>query len=347
MNDLADKLLEIIADYRNDDGIYLDRDHIIVWANQFGNDAEFILKEMLHVIPQVYISKRKAKSLLESHIRKLMYHFGYANVGDLLINTEFLDLQPALKSQSVILALLEEVLAEKYGESYENYKSYPKLNFVYFDYILASGSTIGNQIEKWLKEEGKDGISNSEHILTNKYRLSINLFGLHTWGQSFQRFRIIKVFDDKIDKKIAWIYDYEIQNHAKWRNQKFNIAFRIEEQPAVVKLYLANLDALKYEDYAYRNSNAPAIENFFSTAENRVKYENIILQKGLSIITMIQGGIKPNIRPLGLTNPSYKTFGLGTHFFTWRNIPNNSPLIFWWEVPGHNWKPLFPVVNRG
>ncbi len=62
---------------------------------------------------------------------------------------------------------------------------------------------------------------------------------------------------------------------------------------------------------------------------------------------MIQNEIKPNIRPLGLIHPSHKTFGLGTHFFTLRNIPNNSPLVFWWGVACHDWIPLFPVANRG
>ena len=62
---------------------------------------------------------------------------------------------------------------------------------------------------------------------------------------------------------------------------------------------------------------------------------------------MIQGEVSTNLRPLGLINPQYKIFGLGTHYFTWRNIPNNAPLVYWWEVPGHKWKPLFPVANRG
>ena len=74
---------------------------------------------------------------------------------------------------------------------------------------------------------------------------------------------------------------------------------------------------------------------------------NGLIEKGIDIINMIQGDVKPNIRPLGLINPNYKIFGLGTHFFTWRNIPNNSPLVYWWEVSGHNWKPLFSVANRG
>lgn len=126
-----------------------------------------------------------------------------------------------------------------------------------------------------------------------------------------------------------------------------NIAFPTDEQPANVKSYLANLNAEKYEDYAYRRANTPANEGFFTSPENRIIYENILLQKGISIIDMIRGEVRPNLRPLGLINPSYKTFGLGTHFFTWRNIPNNSPLVFWWEVHGHDWQPLFPVANRG
>ena len=95
----------------------------------------------------------------------------------------------------------------------------------------------------------------------------------------------------------------------------------------------------------YRNKEH--VEDCEYSSENRTIYENIVLQKGLSIIDMIQGEVKPNLRPLGLINPSYKTFGLGTHFFTWRNIPNNSPLVFWWQVQGHNLQPLFPVANRG
>lgn len=107
------------------------------------------------------------------------------------------------------------------------------------------------------------------------------------------------------------------------------------------------MTATKYEDYAYRKDENPAKENFFTSPENRIIYENILLQKGISIIEMIKSPVKPNLRPLGLINPNYKTYGLGTHFFTWRNIPNNSPLVFWWQVEGHNWQPLFPVSNRG
>lgn len=347
MKAIADKIFETIKDYRNDDGIFLDSEHILNWAYQFGDDAEFMLNEVSHLIPQVYISKEKAKTYIDVHVQNLLKDFNYSNISQFLIDTEFLDLQQSYKSQPAILSILETLLDEKYGESYVKYKTYPKINFVYLDDILASGSTIGNHLVQWLKEKNSEGVSNSENILKDNYKLSINLFGLHNWGQSFQKFRLKKEFEDSIDKKIIWRANYQIQNHAKWNNQSLNVAFPIDAQPTNVKSYLANLEAEKYEDYAYRKASVPFPEKFFTSAKNRVLYENIILQKGISIIEMIQSEVKPNIRPLGLINPNYKTFGLGTHFFTWRNIPNNSPLIFWWEVVGHNWTPLFPVGNRG
>ncbi|WP_432670356.1 phosphoribosyltransferase-like protein [Flavobacterium sp. SM2513] len=347
MKDIANQLLETIKDYRKDDGISLDADHILSWANQFGGDAAFILNEVSHIIPQVYISKEKAKTLLEAHINELLKKFNYSTVTDFLINTEFLNMQESHKSQPAVLVILENYLNEKYGESYLKYSTYPKTNFVYFDDILASGSTIGNHLVTWLNLENQEGVKNSVNVLNDNYRLSVNLFCAHTWGHAFQKFRLMKTFEDKIDKKISWFWFYEIQNHAKWSNQSFNIAFPTDVQPQNVKTYLAALAAEKYEEYAYRKIGKPNKEEFFTSAENRTIYENIVLQKGLAIIEMIQGEIKPNLRPLGLINPSYKTFGLGTHFFTWRNIPNNSPLVFWWQVQGHNWQPLFPVANRG
>ncbi len=347
MKEIADKILETIKDYRNDDGLFLDSDHILNWANQFGDDAEFMLNEICHILPQVYVSKATAKDFIDKHIIALQKEFGYANITDLLINTEFLDVQEAHKSQPAILSILEDLLNEKYGESYVKYKTYPKVNFVYFDDILASGSTVGRQLLEWLNSNNSDGVRNADNVLNNSYRLSVNLFCCHTWGRSFQEFRLLKTFENKIDKKISWFWNLEIQNHAKWNNQSLNIAFPTDEQPANVKSYLANLTAEKYEDYAYRRANTPANEGFFTSPESRIIYENILLQKGISIIEMIKGEVRPNLRPLGLINPSYKTFGLGTHFFTWRNIPNNSPLVFWWEVQGHDWQPLFPVANRG
>ncbi len=347
MIEIANNLLEVIKDYRNDDEFEQTSDRIISWANQFGENAEFVLREVSHIIPQVYVSKAKAKDLIFSHVKKLMRVFRYESITRFLADTEFLDLQQLHKSQKAILILLGDILTAEYGESLEKYRKYPKINFVYFDDVLATGSTIGRDLVRWLRLKDSDDVENANKLLNGNYKLSVNLFCLHTWGHAFQKFRLKKEFEDKIDSKIYWISDYKVENHAKWNNQSLNVAFPTEDQSPNVKAYLASLTASKHEDYAYRKSNNPVNEKFFTSSGNRIIYENLILQKGISLIEMIQSDVRPNIRPLGLINPTYKTFGLGTHFFTWRNIPNNSPLVFWWEVSGHNWIPLFPVVNRG
>ena len=347
MEIIANKIYQIIKDYRNDDGIFLTKNDILLWAKQFGEDAEFMLNEIHHILPQVYISKQKAKQLLNKHIRKLISDYRYNHHTEFLMDTEFIDIQQNFKSQKAILDLINEVLLEQFGETYKTYLTYPKKNFAYFDDILATGGTIGKDLINWLRLTDLQGIENFKKIENNTYRLSINLFAVHVWGKEMQRFRIKKEFDDVISKNIKWYWDIEIQNHLKFDKQTLNIAIPTEEQPRNIKLYLASLTALKYEDYAYRKLNEPINEVFFTSSINRIRYENILLQKGLEIINMIKGEIKPNIRPLGLINPNYKTYGLGTHFFTWRNIPNNSPLVFWWQVFGHQWKPLFPVANRG
>ncbi|NGF77155.1 hypothetical protein G5B10_14795 [Fluviicola sp. SGL-29] len=348
MEELADSIYEVIKDYRNHDNVFITHQNIIEWAEQFEEDGVLVLTELNKIIKETYVSREKAKEFINQHILGYLKLYNYSNITTFLIDTEFINVQQSHKSQHAILNLLEEVLSEQFYESHTKYNDYPKKNYIYFDDILASGSTIGRDIVSLLNKTDSSGKKFEQKIQDNEIRLSISIFCMHTWGFEFQKYRIQKEFSDKMMKKINWFWNYEIQNHAKFNNQKLNIAKPIKGNNLKINGYLENLPAAtKYEDYAYRKVNTPTTEEFFTSADNRIKFENILTEKGIDIINMIQGEVKPNIRPLGLINPQYKIFGLGTHFFTWRNIPNNSPLVYWWEVNGHNWKPLFPVANRG
>ena len=347
IEELAKSIYEVIKDYRNHENVFITQQYIIEWAEQFGNDKLLVLNELNKIIKETYVSREKAKEFVYEHILGYLKLYNYSSIATFLIDTEFLDVQQTHKSQPAILNVLEEVLNEKFQESYLKYKDYPKVNYVYFDDILASGSTIGRDSVNFLSRVDATGKKFNQKVQDNEIKFSISVFCLHTWGFEFQKFRIQKEFSDKVMKKINWFWNYEIQNHAKFNNQKLNIAKPVKGDNVKINGYLENLPATKYEDYAYRKANTPTTEQFFTSADNRIKFENILTEKGIDIINMIQGEVKNNIRPLGLINPQYKIFGLGTHFFTWRNIPNNSPLVYWWEVPGHNWKPLFSVTNRG
>lgn len=50
MKNLIEDIYDTIKDYRNDDGIYINKDHIQEWANQFWDDAEFVLKKNSHIL---------------------------------------------------------------------------------------------------------------------------------------------------------------------------------------------------------------------------------------------------------------------------------------------------------
>ena len=95
------------------------------------------------------------------------------------------------------------------------------------------------------------------------------------------------------------------------------------------------------EDF-FRTKGRPLTEKLFTSAENRNRFESIMLKKGIYILNYSNVRIN-NIRALGFSLPSQKNFGFGTLCFTWRNIANNTPLVFWYATVG--FYPLF-VKNQ-
>jgi len=94
-------------------------------------------------------------------------------------------------------------------------------------------------------------------------------------------------------------------------------------------------------EIAFRPINKPISEILFTSVSSRFSFETEILSKGLRIIEAINP--KPNSRPLGYTFSKDNSLGFGTYCFTWRNVPINSPIIFWFD---YNWFPLFKRIRE-
>lgn len=338
MEHLANQILEIVKDYRNNDGINLTTDNIIAWANQFGEDAQFMLSELAYILPKFYISKEKGYRILEEALTSIKQALGYSDLNLFLQDTQFLDMQREGKSQKIILSMIDDILAKNNLSPIETYSLFPKKNFVYLDDVLASGKTIRDAITNWLNTD-----ENLEKVKKGEYRFYLYVMCSHTWALSFLEYYLKNNFPGF---KLLSNCFYKIENHAKFYNQKFNLIFPLKDQSEEVTQYFAQLNATQYEDYAFRNEHQPLREDFFSSPSNRIKFENLLLHAGLRIIYKIRGDVKPNVRPIGFTNPRYKTLGQGTLFITWRNIPNNCPLALWWDVDGHDWLPLFPPKRQ-
>lgn len=348
MEKLADNILEIIGDYQNDFGVRLSRQNIIDWANQFGeSDCAFVLQEFLHLLSQdIYVSKEGARELLKKSLVGISSKLNYPTVPAFLSETVFLNLQPAPKSQGELLVLLDEVLQRDYGVNLAACGNTAQKNFVYYDDLLATGGTISKIIGNWLASDHTTGVPNFTLVNSGAIRFVVCVFGCHSWGLDTCRWLWkYRLKNDEIMKSVKVFYHYLIENQVGKPSEKLNLIYpAIEQQPDFVKEYLGSIEATRHESKAFRRRVQPQTESFFSNSENRIRFENILLNKGIEILNQVNQQTSAN-RPLGATFPSYKTFGTGTLYFTWRNISNTCPLVFWWE--GHGWHGLFPLRNRG
>lgn len=298
-------------------------------------------------------SKEKVKTFLKAVIDKLTTDYGYENPTSFLNETIFLDLQPEGKSQKILLQLLTELLISSYNFDIQNCGQVRKKNFVYIDDILCTGNTLFQDIKEWCKapfletksnlEAIKDGTVNlicafvftHEKNYYKKKSEAVKTIGYNIFPEE-KMYRLIKIqnSENNISASLDFIYPLEANQPQVVIDYKNKIVKQVDE-------YTQRNNYSKLEEF-YRTTGKPQTENFFTLPENRIRFENIILKKGIVILENAHATI-PNIRALGLSLKSQKDFGFGTLCFTWRNIANNTPLVFWYA--GGGFFPLF-VKNQ-
>jgi hypothetical protein len=331
---IAQEIITIIGDYRNDDGIQMTAQNIIDWASQFGAKEQlFILEELKEIFKKRYISKMKAEQFLKFAIQKLAVIYDYSSPKSFLENSVFLDLQKEGKSQKDMLKMLETIIKAQYGMSLSDCGSVSSNNYIYLDDIMCTGNTVYFDLKNWLEQEEK-GKSNLSKIMVKNANIICLYIFTHHLNTDKLRWRFYyshPQFNLKIHSLV------KVDNDYRQPGSKLDVIFPIQDNQAkIVPDYFESLDT--NVEGVFRHKNEPLLETFFSSPENRVKFENFLLVKGLEILNSVSVQ-KKNIRPLGFTLPSHKTFGFGTLCFTWRNVPNNTPLVFWYLSP--IWQPLF------
>jgi len=345
MDQLIAAILPIIQDYHQYNGFQFTREHILNWVNQFEEgDRVFILEELLHLLGKgIYISETRAREMLLRRIDFLAAKNGYHSTPAWLADVELLRMQKADKSQDILLGILHEELLKKYGTGLEQCGSHAHRFALYIDDVLATGNTVFTDTSAWLRTTLADGERNLDKIVKNEKTLIVSLFCLHSGANVRWRLKVALSNDDLL-KKIQLHYNYEVQNNPTFHDQKLNFAYPTGQQPQSVYDYLKGLTGSSHENKAFRKDGSPTQEGFFSSPAHRIRFENILLHTGIQLLAKA-ATLKPNHRPLGATFPSYKTLGTGTLFFTWRNISNTCPIVFWWDTGG--WRPLFPLFRRG
>ncbi len=346
METLIQEIYQILKDYRADEGkksVTITPDKIKNWISQFEeSDREFLLSELKNVFQKRYCSKSKAKSFLKNVVNKLSDDLGYSNKKDFLDNAHFLDLQAEGKSQKKMLELLAIVLKDDFSYDVTNLGSKTKKHFVYIDDVLCTGNTFYQNLKDWLNTE-ENGVTMLQK-LKNK---EIDLKSAYIYIISKNHDKKLGQFYHNVDKNFR---DMETTYAMHWLDKEI-LKPTATNQPSSVTEYEGKVifqadehaqGKYTYQPEFYRIADTTTAEEFYSSHDNRIRFENILLSKGIDILNKVAVK-KGNVRPLGYSLPAYKDFGSGALLFTWRNVPNNTPLVFWYS--GGDFTPLFDNVR--
>ena len=316
----------------------MSQEHIQKWVEQFeAGDQEFILNELGVIFKTVYFSKNKALTLIKKLIKKLTKQEGYSSTRELLLECKFLNLQEEGKSQGAIVDMVPNVMLNKFGYEFEEVE-YDKIkHYIYVDDVLCTGNTFYNNIMGWLNEPGKRRV---DKIIAGEIKLHIFYFFISSAHFDKKLYTIRKDTDARLSNTLIG-YRMLKREHSK-------LLKPVED--ALTSSSKAYIETVEDEVNEYAESKGwkassgnytrlpDETESLYSSSKARERFEAIMLEQGIKIL---EGGnaSKSNVRPLGYSLPSYKDAGFGAMVFSWRNVPNNTPLAFWYRTS--KFMPLF------
>lgn len=358
MEQLIMNIFQTLQDYRTDENrptVCMSSHRIRTWINQFEEGLRIpILTELDNIFNKRYCSRVNIKDFLEKTVIKLTEDFKYSTPQEFLKNSDILNLQPAGKSQKIMLGLFDELIQEKYGLSLDQCGTISKRYSVYIDDMLCTGLTLINDIKEWSGLSFAPNKTNLQAVEDNSTTLVFAYVFIH--GKNYRK-KVAEMrhkISSHVSSKHKMYRMIEIENGVTL-NSKIDSIIPVDiGQTDRVKQYQVEITKTVDErakekgwdtgpDEFYRPDAIPTTENFFTSPENRKIVENAFLLKGIEILDNANSQI-PNMRSLGYSLPSLKDFGFGGLCFTWRNVPNNAPLVFWYS--GGGFTPLF-IVSRG
>ncbi len=358
MEQLIANIYQTLEDYRADENNQVGRmttDRIRNWINQFEDDQKVpILTELDNIFKKRYCSKSKVKDFLYQVIQVLTKDFKFNNASDFLKNSDFLNLQPQGKSQRIMLSLFDELIQEKYGLNLADCGTISKKYSIYIDDILCTGLTLISDTKDWSEKEFSAGKTNKQAVADGSTVLVFAYVFIHEKNYHKKKAEMRFKISNEISNNHKMYRMSEIENGIG-QSSKIDLIYPLENgQPQSVVDYknevieLVDNHTQQYNrtspEEFYRPAGLPITEQFFTSSQNRVIVENAFLHKGIEILQNANPNNR-NMRALGYSIPSLKNFGFGALCFTWRNVPNNAPLVFWYS--GGGFTPLFRVTRGG
>lgn len=318
--DLRTALAVKISDYRAGEIPTPDAAHVDRWISQFPAAVrDAILTELLHVFGWTYFKQADVQKFVDSIVTNA--DFAGSNPCQFWSGVKVLNLQTAGNSQRDMIALLAESLKRQCGLQLGLCGIEPH-TFLYMDDALFSGGRIRSDIVKWINEAAPKTAN-----------LTILVIASHKYGE--------------------WDTDNKIRAAAAAAGKTITLTWRRCASFENRKTYMNNSDVMcptaispdpATAAYAASLGQAPIIRavggkspiGIFSGEPGRHLLEQEFLVAGVRVLGMCQHFDK-YMRPLGRI--LFESLGFGSTIVTYRNCPNNAPLVFW---AGDPWYPLFP-----
>jgi len=310
----------LIADYRAGEIPTLDSVHVDRWVSQFPSAVrEPILLELLHVFGRTYFTRANVQTFIDSIV--LNANFVGPNPGQFWQGVKVLNLQTAGNSQRDMIALLAESLQRQCGLALTSCGVTPH-TYLYLDDVLFSGGRIRSDLVNWVTG-----------IAPAKAKLAVLIIGSHTLGQWYSGNKIVeaaKAAGKTID--LSWWRAVAFEDRkSEINNSDVLRPVAVPADPAT-QAYVASLGGAPL----IRAVGGKSPLGIFSGEAGRHLLEQEFLAAGVRV-----RGVCPYfdkyMRPLG--RMMFESLGFGSTIVTYRNCPNNAPLVFWAD---HPWYPLFP-----
>lgn len=319
---LCRAIANIIQDYRN---LNLGVEHVARWINQFDIDEqEIVLRGSLHLFERLYFSE----SVFDRFVCDVQEFFARNSIE----GYSLLDYQINGSSQ-------KELNAKFIRQNGNHEINKAKRNIVYLDDFIFTGNRIKTDITKLFQAHDWFGIKDEHtiHIVT----LGYFSYGKYKLEQS------LREMANGMNRKVLFTFPsyekYRLANNPNKLNEAdvFCISSAILESNQDIKEFLED-DLIGRQDLRTRDENNSQIA--FNGFPWRDDFERILIKHGIEIIQMCQQHSQC-LKPLG-----YGSFppGFGATVFTYRNCPNNAPLVYWWgsleetDNPAMQWYPLLP-----
>ncbi len=330
MDVLAESIAETIEGYENNSFCQVsDKDHVLRWASQFDEDDRlFVLQQTNILLSKQYFSKEKYKSIIDRIISKTKI--------STLQNISFLDIQQNGTSQSDMLSLLNQSSQNIHGVQLR-INDYYINKFIYFDDVVFTGDRICRDLEDW--------IINTAPI---ECKLMIASLLTHTYASYNIEQRLTSVINGS-GKNISLSFSFfgrQYENKFIMRNQ--SDVFWPREETIRIPFGIEPSRFVSTAPQGQNSGRTGFVESYvFRNESDRDRFEKILCEKGFYIISLCADPAV-SMKPLGYK--TYRGLGFGGSIFTYRNSPNNTPLVFWWGNPeAEDWNPLskwYPLMMR-